>query len=551
MEVKKQLQGHSSEQGARIKELEAKIERLEAKISRLETKSTTEIKNLYDGVTAITTAHARVGDIERVVHQHGRVIDKLRADVSGKMAAAEADGKFALVEDVNCLLDKKASKGIVDAALSNCVSRSELDLVKASLAPLSSLDDVLSRKVDMDTLVECMSNVPKNDGGGGEEVLAALRDRIKAVEAGVDAVRAAQAQTSSSLAPKSDVASLQQALKRVVELQGTNNVELQNEVSKLRMDMLSRVPKGNNAGSGGSVDEKIRSHVDKLASDVKVAIKGVQREIVEVLNRKAFKKDVHESLKLKADLNEMIERIKRKADASDVRALQSATARLDGVSKEMDAIDRKLEQKANVDDVCALLDQKANVDDVNAALEEMQNAQNEQATKLLEESRVLAKKQEAEEASKASAPPPPPSAAKAKKSKGDSSIVGRWIWKTGVKSQQSVPWNVQTTNTAQDALLWSPSTTSIVAQIPGLYELTIGFFSEHDPSVQIFVNGELALSFSPKSGKRLVARRGSHSAGNVTGWTHVDFVALPRQARVSVAYDGDASAQGFLGLRKL
>ena len=44
---------------------------------------------------------------------------------------------------------------------------------------------------------------------------------------------------------------------------------------------------------------------------------------------------------------------------------------------------------------------------------------------------------------------------------------------------------------------------------------------------------------------------GKHSAGNLTGLTLIDFVALPARARVSVSYSGEACAEGFFGLRKL
>ena len=53
------------------------------------------------------------------------------------------------------------------------------------------------------------------------------------------------------------------------------------------------------------------------------------------------------------------------------------------------------------------------------------------------------------------------------------------------------------------------------------------------------------------AGRTVVVRRGRHSAGNVTGWTLTDFIALPTRANVMLLYDGEANAQGFLGLRKL
>lgn len=46
-------------------------------------------------------------------------------------------------------------------------------------------------------------------------------------------------------------------------------------------------------------------------------------------------------------------------------------------------------------------------------------------------------------------------------------------------------------------------------------------------------------------------RRLQHSAGNVTGLTAIDFIALPARARVSISFDGEKPAEGFFCLRKL
>ncbi len=56
----------------------------------------------------------------------------------------------------------------------------------------------------------------------------------------------------------------------------------------------------------------------------------------------------------------------------------------------------------------------------------------------------------------------------------------------------------------------------------------------------------------PASGA-IVAAAGKHSAGNVTGLTASDFLALPANAQVSMVVHGDGAnqAEGFLMLRKV
>ena len=46
-------------------------------------------------------------------------------------------------------------------------------------------------------------------------------------------------------------------------------------------------------------------------------------------------------------------------------------------------------------------------------------------------------------------------------------------------------------------------------------------------------------------------RNPSHPAGNVSGWTLIDFLALPAHSEISVLYHGPKETQGFLSLRKL
>ena len=48
-----------------------------------------------------------------------------------------------------------------------------------------------------------------------------------------------------------------------------------------------------------------------------------------------------------------------------------------------------------------------------------------------------------------------------------------------------------------------------------------------------------------------VTRIASHPAGNVSGWTLIEFLALPPHSEVSVMYHGPKDTQGFLELRKL
>jgi len=46
-----------------------------------------------------------------------------------------------------------------------------------------------------------------------------------------------------------------------------------------------------------------------------------------------------------------------------------------------------------------------------------------------------------------------------------------------------VPWEVQSVNTCPENFLWDEDKTAILTVAPGLYELTLGFFSSKKPTI--------------------------------------------------------------------
>ena len=57
--------------------------------------------------------------------------------------------------------------------------------------------------------------------------------------------------------------------------------------------------------------------------------------------------------------------------------------------------------------------------------------------------------------------------------------------------------------------------------------------------------------FTGKENNKIISNVGKHSAGNVTGLTLLDFVALPARARLSLTFNGEGHGEGFFSLRKL
>ena len=78
-------------------------------------------------------------------------------------------------------------------------------------------------------------------------------------------------------------------------------------------------------------------------------------------------------------------------------------------------------------------------------------------------------------------------------------------------------------NTAPDNFLWEKEKTSVMVVSAGLYEISMGFYADKKPTVQILINGEPVMSavnsssyvIHHTSGK--LKSGGKHSNGNITG----------------------------------
>ncbi|KRW98756.1 hypothetical protein PPERSA_03891 [Pseudocohnilembus persalinus] len=130
-------------------------------------------------------------------------------------------------------------------------------------------------------------------------------------------------------------------------------------------------------------------------------------------------------------------------------------------------------------------------------------------------------------------------------------IIGRWMWKSGLlKTGSQIPWEVQIVNTLPDNYLWEKEKSSIMVCAPGLYEILLGFFSAKKPSIQILVNGEPIISAAQRQDSSRFKEH-KHSQGQLTGINIREVIILPQRARVSIIYNGDYNAEGFMQLKRL
>eukprot|EP00357_Protocruzia_adherens_P011027 CAMPEP_0114975776 /NCGR_PEP_ID=MMETSP0216-20121206/2296_1 /TAXON_ID=223996 /ORGANISM="Protocruzia adherens, Strain Boccale" /LENGTH=802 /DNA_ID=CAMNT_0002336613 /DNA_START=61 /DNA_END=2469 /DNA_ORIENTATION=+ len=326
--------------------------------------------------------------------------------------------------------------------------------------------------------------------------------------------------------------------------------------SRYRVDIDAKVSLNEVQTALTSSQSDIAQRLTDYREDMKLLVNKVEDNLLNLINKKSNISDLNTLLLEKADVGVLRDGLKSKATVSEVEDIRMNIER---ISKEFETFAREndlenhvnytrgaLEDvgkdmllKANIKDVCTLLDMKSNIDDVNKALTEVhkeldQKSAAEELTQSVNDQALINEALCAE------------------------NCVARWLWKSGeVKSGYAVPWEVQSVNTCPDNFLWEKDKTSVLTVAPGLYEIYFGFFAKKKPTVQLLVNGEPVLSavnsasyvIHHSSGK--LKNVGRHSAGNITGLTLIDFIALPARARIAISYSGEGGAEGFVGLRKL
>mmetsp|Transcript_29692 Transcript_29692/g.95427 ORF Transcript_29692/g.95427 Transcript_29692/m.95427 type:complete len:501 (+) Transcript_29692:516-2018(+) len=445
-------------------------------------------------------------------------------------------------------VEGKVGRGELNAALQNKASTMDTN------AKLLELSVALGQKMDqMEGVVEDIS-IHRSEQ---ERTIRELRAELSAKAETDDVMARLEAKASivevgRAMDGKVDGAEVERRLNQKLQAMGqelagkAGKADMELAVAGLREEVAESSSEAVRLAS--SSERRAVEEVRAAAASREAGLEGLRRGTEAVELRVAQLEGVTESMAIKVDDGELRRCLDLKADISQVNEALSHKANIMAVNSALERLEQmcregvsreELADKVEARDMCALLDVKANVEDVNAALLEINREMEAKAP--LEQLRRSVREQSIINASLCT----------------DSS-VGRWIWKSGrAKAGGGVPWNVQSVNTDPDNFFWERDKVNIVTTTPGLYEVTFGFFTRKKPSVQLLINGEPVLaavnsaSYVVHHSSGRLTSVGRHPAGNVTGLTMVDFLALPPKARVALTYSGEEGGEGFLGLRKL
>jgi len=519
------------DQKANVEEVNEVVARLEHELA--ETQARLEAKS-NELLEAKATAQAEAREAAQSVDAK---VDALRAELQSTFAVKASHAQVeALVAEQGLTtlsaLGGKADVEAVGAALAAKASRAELlEMVDGRSAELrDETQRLLAERVARPELQTHTIETERRFKELRAEVSSARLD-----------VQAHAAEVHGCLAGKASLADVEARVER-----GEMERQLQRrperaEVEAALGDTARRQAEAAQGAREAKADlEAAAERLERQLESLTEEVRGLSSSLVgsgEDLARSASEAAAALALKadavaLEAACGDLEARLGEKADVSalarKVDAMQLAAA----VSQQLHA--------TNVPDALATIDRKANVEDVNRSLLEV-NRELSQRPTLGELNRVVGEQSLIME------------------SLCSEHLLGRWIWKSGrTKGEKHlVPWNVQNINTNPDNFAWEKDRAVIGCAAPGLYEVSFGFFTRRKPTVQLLVNGEPVLSainsasYAVHHSSGRLAAVGPHTAGNVTGLTLLDFLALPPKAKVSCTFQGEDGGEGFLSLRKM
>jgi len=518
-----QKKANVADTSARIAEVEVqmkgKADTSDMERRALKTDTDASLKMQMAEVLALMTSKANEAEVRALKTSHEQSMAALQSEV-----ARLATG----LEEAKAALSSKAGAGDTAVAL-------------AAKADLSLLDAQLREKVDRVTFREAL----------------AMKVDAPSLKATEDELRAVEGDLKRQLA--SVQASLQLKAEGAMVLEGLRRLEV-------RADKDSQAAAEGLSNASVAFDRALEARAEEVQTDLE-ELGGALRDelygaVTDVMERQAASLERQEArLESMPDVltvQGMIDRHaseiqgtidKRSSEATsglaaEIREIKMQVARMNQLLPQMELLQREVaEQGSARHALLAALEAKANVEDVNKALAEVcQQLEIRSATG---------------------------GSAAALSSDGHASVpTARWLWKSCATLVGGVlPWNVQAVNTHPDVLAWSPDTSVITVHLPGLWQLSFGFFSRRRPVIQVFVNGEPVIKsqatmqstplkeFPDLGERRKVTMCTQHSAGNVTGLTGSEILSLPaggtRLAVTVSGVEGPERIEGFLQLQKL
>ena len=302
-------------------------------------------------------------------------------------------------------------------------------------------------------------------------------------------------------------------------------------ISNIKKEMNSKVSLFNskkiNEEIISSIEQKINYLSDTLKNDLnnKMNISEIQQTLDNKLKDKI---SLIEYNNLKECLNNIDYELKQKLD------IQNFNDYLNTFNSNLDNMHNELLAKADINEINNILRNKVNTEDINLSLNNIKNDMNLKVNNIDFNNAMN-------------------NQALINDILCNENQVGRWLWKTGkIKGGYTIPWDTQSINTSPDNYIWEKDKTIITVVKGGIYQVSLGFYANKKPIVQIIVNSEMVIGANNNHNNKNNNNGNSNNrkTKKMTGLSLIDFIILQDNSKIAVTYNGEEGF-GFIGLKKL
>ena len=309
--------------------------------------------------------------------------------------------------------------------------------------------------------------------------------------------------------------------------------------TNIKKEINSKVSLFNLKKDNGELINTFEQKLSILSNNLKKELENKMNisDIEKILNNKADISLLNDKISV-MDFNNLKEYIKNiDYELKQKLDIQNFNDYLNNFNSSLDNMNNEMLSKADINEVNNLLRNKVNIEDINLSINNIKNdlnlkvnnmdfnnAMNNQA--LIND--IICNENQ----------------------------VGRWLWKTGkVKGGYTVPWDTQSVNTSPDNYIWEKDKTIITVNKGGIYQVSLGFYSNKKPNVQIIVNSEMIISANNNYNNNGNKNNNYNTNNNkkikkMTGLSLIDFIILQDNSKIAVTYNGEEGF-GFIGLKKL
>ena len=310
---------------------------------------------------------------------------------------------------------------------------------------------------------------------------------------------------------------------------------------------------------------QLKSEMKDIENYTKDYYKNFYEDLLKNINKKMDIDEAKSILEQKVDQNTFQKIINSKSSSTDIDNIKLTTSKLtneiqnkldidkfdtiiESILSNIQEIKNDLVLKGNIDEIMSYLKNKASIDDVNKALVEIHSELDSKSS--LEDFNHAMNNQNS-----------------INKYLAEENSIAKYIWKSGnVSKGYAVPWEEQIVNTLPENFIWEKDDICITVKKKGIYLISLGFFVEEKPTVQVMINGESVLS-QVNSNAFIVRQDNSkefnlNSLGKiedkeqngyncVTGLTMNEFLCLENMSKIVISYSGSNSVKGVMSIKQI